>query len=347
VDGVVGAFQPIVSSTIPLYATSDVVYLSDVNKSQPNDFAKPSFVTQNDKNTPVARLTLQINGSQGSAIINGIKLDRWVTGAENGNTPAWNKVTDVKKISIWYDSTGDGLLETTTTVKDTEVLMVGPKPRTFPYDTLRTPLVSTDTVVRVNDIQKFFPSDSPFPQAPGRLVMNDGQADPALKEVIYYTTVNVLANSFGGLTRGGEGTASPDWSTSTVVSGQAVLPLSGDAGSLDGQVIYNAPKDYFITYDIDPLANVSSFAYLGLAIRSTDYIHIIPPKVMSTANVGVTAPGKSLSLIGRVREYPDAIVIKATDTVLGATLQQHALAYGLRLGNRAPGRFRYKRHRHG
>ncbi|MBI5743578.1 MAG: hypothetical protein HY952_03425, partial [Elusimicrobia bacterium] len=113
IDGVVGAFQPIVSSTIPLLATSDVVYLIDMNKAQPNDFAKPSFVTQNDKDKAVARLTMQINGSQGSAIWKGVKLDRWITGGENGATPAWNKVTDVRKISIWRDTTGDGLLETT------------------------------------------------------------------------------------------------------------------------------------------------------------------------------------------------------------------------------------------
>jgi len=324
IDGWVGAFQPVVSSTIPLYATADIVYLADVNKSQPNDFAKPSFVTQNDKDKAVVRLTMQINGSQGSAIWSGLKLDRWVTGAENGNTPAWNKVTDVKKISIWYDSTLDGLLETTGTVKDTEVLLIAPSVRTFPYDTLKAPLLATDTVLRVYDIQKFFPADSPFPMAPGRLIMNDGQADPSLKEVIYYSSVDVLSNAFGGLTRGAEATAIADWSTGTVVSGQAVLPMIGTGGALDGQVIYNVPKDYFVAYDIDPLANVSNFSYIGVALRSTDYFMITSPKHMSTVNVGVTAPGKTLSLVGKVREYADEVVVKATDTVLGPTLQQQA-----------------------
>ncbi|MDP2866723.1 MAG: hypothetical protein Q8O90_10815, partial [Elusimicrobiota bacterium] len=324
-DGVVGAFSPVVSSTVPLYATADMVYLADVNKSAPNDFSKPSFVTQGDVNKPVARLTMEIRDSIGSAVWRGLKLDRWVTGSENGNTPAWNKVTDVKRISLWHDSTGDGLLETTTTVKDTEVALPGAQPRVFPYDSLRTALVSTDTVIRVTDIQKFFPSDSPFPRAPGRLIMNDGQADPALKEVIYYSTINAQDNTFGGLTRAAEGTAKVLWSSGTVISGQAVLPLIGSGGSLDGQVLYSTPKDYFVTYDIDPLANVSNFSYLGLAMRSTGYFLIESPKFMSQANIGVASPGKTLSLIGRVAEYADAVTVKATDTIAGSTLQQKAL----------------------
>jgi hypothetical protein len=326
VDGVTGSFSPVVSSTVPLYATSDVVYLSDVNKSQPNGFTTPSFVTQNDKNKAVARLTMQISGSQGSAIWSGLKLDRWITAGENGNTAAWSKATDVDKISIWYDSTGDGLLETSGTVKDTEVLLVGPKSRTFPYDTLKAPLLSTDTVIRVNNIQTFFPSDSPFPQAPGRLIMNDGQADPSQKEVIYYSSVDVMNNAFGGLTRGAEGTvALSSWPAGTVISGQAILPIIGYASNLDGQTIYSTPKDYFITYDIDPLANVSNFSYLGVALRATDYFLITPPKIMSPANVGVTPPGKSVSLISTVKEYADAVTVIATDTVMGDTLQQKAV----------------------
>ncbi|MBI5743534.1 MAG: hypothetical protein HY952_03185, partial [Elusimicrobia bacterium] len=215
--------------------------------------------------------------------------------------------------------------ETTGTIKDSEVLMIGLKDRVFPYDQLKMTLTSTDTVLHVYDLQKFFPSDSPFPQAPGRLVINDAQADPALKEVVYYSSVDVLANAFGGLTRGAEGTTVLDWSTGTVVSGQAVLPLIGDGGSLDGQVIYNDPKDYFITYDIDPLANVSNFSYVGLAMRSTEYFMVTPPKRMSSANIGVLPPGKSVSLIGRVREYPDQVIIKASDTLTGPSLQQQAL----------------------
>ncbi|MDO8805613.1 MAG: Ig-like domain-containing protein [Elusimicrobiota bacterium] len=314
-DGVVGVFAPIVSSTVPLYATADMVYLQDVNKAAPNDFSKPSFVTQNDINKAVARLTLEIRDSAGSAVWRGLKLDRWVTGAENGNTPAWNKVTDVKKISVWQDSTGNGLLETTTTVKDTEVLLPSVSTRTFPYDTLRLPLASTDTVIRVNNIQLFFPADSPFPMAPGRLIMNDGQSDPALKEVVYYSTVNALDNAFGGLTRGAEATTPAVWSSGTVISGQAILPLSGAGGSLEGQGIYVTPKDYFVTYDINTLANVSSLSNLGLAIRSTDYFYIDSPKLMSASNIGVTAPGKTLSLIGRVAEYADAVTVDAADTV--------------------------------
>ncbi|MHB0996416.1 MAG: hypothetical protein ACYC2I_08615 [Elusimicrobiales bacterium] len=325
IDGVVGAFQPVTSSTVPLYATSDIVYLTDVNKSQPNGFATPSFVTQNDVNKAMVRLTMQINGSQGSAVWRGLKLDRWITGAENGDTPAWNKVTDVKKISIWHDSTGDGLLQTTTTVKDTEVLLVGTKNRIFPYSTLKAPLVSTDTVIRVTDIQQFFPTDSPFPMAPGRLIINDAQDDPSLKEVVYYNSVDVLSNSFGNIQRAREGTSKVVWSSGTVISGQAVLPLIGEGSTLDGQVLYTTAKDYFVTYDIAPLANVSNFSYLGLAIRSTDYFYIETPKVMSTVNIGVTAPGKSVSLIGKVREFADNITVIATDTITGDTLQQQTV----------------------
>ena len=324
-DGVVGAFAPVVSSIVPLYATSDMVYLFDVNNSAPNGFSKPSSVTQSDADRVVARLTLKIKDTSGSAVWRGLKLDRWVTAAENGDTPAWNKVTDVTKINLWYDSTGDGLLETTTTVKDAEVALPGAQPRTFPYDALRLPLKIGDTGIRVNDIQKFFQSDSPFPRAPGRLIVNDDQPDPSLKEVVYYSAVNVLTNTFEGLTRGAEGTAVVAWASGTVVSGQAVLPLIGEDGNLDGQVIYTTPKDYFITYDINPLAYASNFSYLGMAIRSTDYFYIDSPKFMSPVNIGVTSPGKTLSLIGRVAEYPDAVIVKATDTITGDTLQQKAV----------------------
>ena len=82
-DGVVGGFDPVASSTVPLYSTSDMVYLNDVNKSQPNDFAKPSLVTQNDKNKAVAALDGDTRDC--SAVWRG-PADRWVTGAENQHT---------------------------------------------------------------------------------------------------------------------------------------------------------------------------------------------------------------------------------------------------------------------
>ncbi|HBE88216.1 MAG TPA: hypothetical protein DDW67_03650 [Elusimicrobia bacterium] len=324
-DGQMAAFTPINSSTVVVRATADKLFLADVNKSQPNDFTKPTSVTQNDKNKAVARLTMRVEGTEGAVVWTGLKLDRWITAGENGDTPVHNKVSDISKISIWYDSTKDGLLQTSGTVKDAEVLLVGGKNRTFPFELMQQPALAADTTIYVRDVQSFFSTDSPFPRAPGRLIINDAQTDPALKEVVYYNGVDNDSNAFTGVTRGAEGTLAVDWASGTVLSGQAVLPMIGDGGNLDGQSIYVEEKDYFVTFDIDPLATVDNMANIGLSMRGTDYFAVSPStKGVSGVNVGVTPPGKSVSLVGRIREYADKVLIKATDTVAGATLQQKA-----------------------
>ncbi|MCK5358692.1 MAG: hypothetical protein KAJ48_09880, partial [Elusimicrobiales bacterium] len=310
------------SSVIPVIATSDTVKLVAINRVLPNDFSKPTSVTQNDINRPVARLTIKVNDDNGSAIWKGLKLDRWLTASENSGNPLYNKASDVSRISLWHDSTGDGLLQTTTTVKDTEVVLLTIGGRQFPIDIIASSITATATEMKVKDIQKYFPSDSPFDRAPGRLIINDEQTDPDMKEVVYFSTVNILGNTFGGLTRGAEGTTARDWSSGTYVSGQAILPIVDDDGSLKGQVIYDVEKDYFVTYDIEPLATVSSLANIGLSMRTTHYFKFVYPKQMSDTNIGVTPPGKSVSLIGKIKEHDDKVMIKAADTITGDTLQQ-------------------------
>ncbi len=325
-DGVVSekvaSFAPIVSSTIPVFATGDIVRLEDVNKSAPNDFSKPSFLTQNDKNKPIVRLTMKIQGPKGSALWKGIKLDRWITSTENGGTPVYNKYDDVTSIKVWYDEDKDGLFDET---KDRDVTLPSIQKRVFPASSLFEPISSTDTVIKVSDISVYFPVDSPFAPVPGRLVINDDQPDPALKEVIYYSSVDFINNSFIDVVRGAEGTLARDWSSGTVISGQAIIPLIGDEQNPDGQVIYPQEKDYFITFDISPLAYVSDYANLGIAVRTTEYFYIEPPKIMSSYNIGVIPPGKSVSLISRVKEYADRVIIISTQTTLGSTLQQRAV----------------------
>ena len=322
IDGWVAAFSPIVSGVVPVRVTPDIVYLSDVNKSLPNDFSRPTFLTQNDSEKAVARLTMQIDGLKGSGIWKGLKLDRWINHFENSGSTCTNKASDVTKINVWYDSTGDGLLQTEGALRDTEVLRDNGRNRVFPVSTLAQALDASTDVIHVADIQQFFPADSPFPQAPGRLVLNDGQSDTTLKEIVYYTAVNINNNTFEGVSRGVERSTATVYSTGTVVSGQAILPLIGTGSILDGQVLYTTPKDYFVTFNIAPLATVGNSANLGLAIRGTDYFLLESSKTMSTVNLGVMPPGKSISLIGKTREYPDRIIIKATNTITGDTLQQ-------------------------
>ncbi|MEF3279377.1 MAG: hypothetical protein K6357_00185 [Elusimicrobiota bacterium] len=327
VDGVitekVASFSPIVSSTIPVVATGDIVRLEDVNRTPPNDFSKPSFLTQNDKNKAIARLTLKIQGAKGSALWKGIKLDRWITASENGGIPVNNKYDDVTSIKVWYDSNEDGLFDPEV---DTDVTLPSVKPRRFPASTLVAPISAGDTTsIKVSDISVYFPVDSPFPPVPGRLIINDDQPDPALKEVVYYSSIDYLNNAFTQITRGAEGTVARDWSSGTVISGQAFIPLAGDQNNPDGQIIYPIEKDYFITYDLSPLAYVSDYSNLGIAIRTTDYFSLQSPKIMSTYNIGVTPPGKSVSLVSRVKEYADKVIVIATQTVLGNTLQQKAV----------------------
>ncbi len=257
----VKSFPAVHSSTVPILASSDSVHLDDFNKAEPNNFSQPTFVTQNDVNKPVARLTMSVLEPNRSAIWQGLKLDRWITAGENGGAPLYNKASDVKKISIWYDSDEDGLLNVSS---DTEVLLIGTQDRKFPIDILISSISAVDSTIEVSDIQKFFPTDSPFPMVPGRLVINDEQTDPDMKEVVYYSTVNIINNTFGGVLRGQEGTIARDWSTGTYISGQAILPLIGEGATLEGQTIYNTPKDYFVTYDIDPLATVNDLSLIHI-----------------------------------------------------------------------------------
>jgi len=322
IDGVVAAFSPIITSTVSVRATVDMVQLEGVNNGPPNNFSVPTSLTQNDANMAVARLTMSIAGTSGSAIWKGLKLDRWITADENGGQALYNQASDVARISVWQDATGDGLLQTSGDVKDIEVLLPSGNDRTFPVSSLARAMDNSTGSIRVADIQRYFPADSPFEMAPGRLIINDGQTDPDLKEVVYYNAVNVLENTFEGVTRGAEGTAAQSWSSGTVISGQAVLPLIGFGAVLDGQVLSPSAKDYFVTYTIAPLATVGSVANIGLAVRTTDYFSIVAPKGMSSLNIGVTPPGKSVSLVGRIREYADKVIITATDTVTGDTLQQ-------------------------
>src|SRR5205807_1402617 len=114
----------------------------------------------------------------------------------------------------------------------------------------------------------------------------------------------------------------------TVAEGQAYLTIVDPTGFLDGQAIGSATKVYFLTYDLDYLAQVNTTASLGAEIRSTTYFVVDAPKTVGnhSGNIGLpSAGGQSVSYISNILEYPDNVVMISTDvptTVTPDSLQQ-------------------------
>ncbi|MCR4296826.1 MAG: hypothetical protein NUW21_14935, partial [Elusimicrobia bacterium] len=97
-NGVINtSFAQFTSTDVPVIATPDQIVLTDWNRqgvvgSTQTD-ALPSTISQNDKNQPVAKMTLRVNS--GAAEWTGLKLDRWLpSGINNGNVST-NKASDV------------------------------------------------------------------------------------------------------------------------------------------------------------------------------------------------------------------------------------------------------------
>jgi len=81
-----------------------------------------------------------------------------------------------------------------------------------------------------------------------------------------------------------------------VVEGQAYLQIVDPSGQLDGQAITRTAQVYFLTYDINYLAQVGQTVALGAEIRSTDYFVVDFPKTVGNVNglIVLTATVKRL-----------------------------------------------------
>ncbi|MBI4346137.1 MAG: hypothetical protein HY553_04740, partial [Elusimicrobia bacterium] len=328
-NGTVVPFATLASTTTIVRATSDQALVDKMNKLGSGSVNPvPSAITQNDINRPVGKLTMKTNA--GSAIWGGLKMDRWLhSSTQGGSLVLRNKASDVKDIRIWKDQDGNGLLDINV---DLQVSPQSGVQHGFPTSRLQVPLTSTDTALVFQNLSAFFPSDDVFANVPQRLVVNDDQLDENLKEVVWCNAVVFTSGSFTNCSRGQEGTTAQAFSTGTVVSASARVPIVGPGG---GQTLVAQPADFFVSYDIDPLATVGPGANLGMAIPSTAYFLIQAPKTMSqldasgNASVGVPPAGRTLSLVANMNEYADKVVVVATNTVdgpLGPFLQQKSTA---------------------
>ncbi|MEQ1918123.1 MAG: hypothetical protein ABL955_02910 [Elusimicrobiota bacterium] len=334
-NGVVKSFNPIASTQVVIMATPDQVVLTDWNRqglstSSVATDAIPSKVSQNDKSQPVAKITLRVNS--GAAEWSGLKLDRWVPstmlsgGPYNSLLALNNKASDVTNIKVWLDQDGDGLLSVSS---DSQVSPLNAVLHNFPSVPLAITVYATGPVtgatITVTGIANMFPSDNPFTaDQETRLVLNDDQTDELLKEVVYCHVLDLAGNRFTNCDRAQEGTVQRDYASGVMLSGPARIPIQSLIGG-GGQTIDTGKKDYFVTFDINPLGTVSPQANIGIAIPTTSYFKITSPKTMSTLNVGVQPPGRTISFVPNLAEYPDLVRISAIDAVdgsLGAFLQQ-------------------------
>ncbi len=347
-NGSIVSFSPIQTSTVPILATPNLVILTAWDSQgistatlQPTN-SIPSKMVQADVDDPVAKITLQANS--GAAFWTGLKLDRWLpstiyttTGNYNPLLAQNNSATDVANIRVWIDSNNDGLLEAPNST-DTQVSPVNAIVHNFPSAYLSVPVYSSGpyTGVSVTVVgQTMYPSDSgqSFPgDTYNRLILNDGQTDETQKEVVYCYGLNIsnpAVTTFQNCNRGQEGSGYHTYSTSTLVSGPARIPIEGlSGGGSQGQAIGTIAANYFVSFDMSPLANVSAQANLGIAIPATNYFAITTPKVLSTQNVGLQAfGGLTQSFISNVAQYPNAVHVVSTDTVdppIGPFLQQQS-----------------------
>ena len=301
-NGTVNSFSPVASTQTIISATPDLVKLSDVNRQgldanlDPID-AIPSKISQNDKNKPVAKLTMKVD--TGSAEWTGVKLDRWMASTLNSGTGLYNplfalnnKAADVTNIRIWRDMDGNGLLNVSS---DTQVSPFNATIHNFPQTTLRDPLSSvgvsslTPVSIAVNSILSLYPADNPFAGDPQqRLVLGDDTIDETKKEVVRCYAVDLASNTYNDCYRAQEGTIGLDFATGTVLSGSARIPVVGLIGG-GGQILTTDKQDYFVAYDIDAFASVSPAANIGMIIANTTYLQVKAPKSLSTLNIGIPA----------------------------------------------------------
>ncbi|MFA6002545.1 MAG: hypothetical protein WC881_00605 [Elusimicrobiota bacterium] len=362
-NGTIGNIAPLISTEVVVQATPDIVRIIGVNDLGQDAItgelqeSVPSKVIQNDVNKPVMKLSMKVE--EGSAEWKGLKIDRWMASTWNSGTRQYNqlfalhnKASDVSNVRVWMDRNGDGLLNTST---DTQVSPFSGD-HVFLTSNLSVALSSagvssmTVTDIVVDNINGMFPADDPFVNDPAndynRLVLGDDQTDERKKEIVICTALDRSAGIFHNCLRAQEDTAPLAFSTGTVLSGSAHIPIMGLIGG-GGQIISTDKQDYFITYDIDAQATVSPSANIGVIIGSrrevqgpaevilpnTGYFLIRSPKHMddsATTKVGVpvlSATGKTVSLVSNLAEISDKIRIVSTNAVdgpLGPFAQQQS-----------------------
>ncbi|MFH2202943.1 MAG: hypothetical protein ABIJ96_07505 [Elusimicrobiota bacterium] len=324
-NGNIVSFLPLVTSTVSVRATSDFVTMDQVNGDGCTNIATGcppasstgpvvDILTQGQTFAPVAKYTLKTD--EGSALWSGLMLDRWMhSSLQGGAVVLENTANDVKDIRVYRDKDGDGLF--TPPPADELVTSFG-NIHNFPSSKLAVAISSTAPSpidVYVESMAAFFPDDDVFPQVPQRLVLGDDQTDENQKEVMICDDIDVANKVWLNCERAEGGTQQGTFSTGTVLSGPARLKITGQGG---GQIIEPGGADFFVVYDLNALATVGPSTNLGTMLLTTDYLRVQAPKQVNTTNIGLSgAPdfGQTVRFITRVEEYPDNIVVLASNTV--------------------------------
>jgi hypothetical protein len=306
-DGEMASFQQINSSTITVMPSLDQLDLSRVNDPT-GGFSVPAIATQGNKGVPIMKLTLQArNPNLGGGVVNTVVLTH--LRVDRGN-PNWlNFARDVDAIHLFYDNNGNGIYDVGV---DSEVTNTNTT-FTFAQSPLTMAVDISTTILHVNNA-------SAFPPAPGRIDIDN--------EIMDYTGVDTINNLLTGVARAQENTAAATHAFGAVVEGQAYLTIVDPTGELDGQAIGSTPRVYFLTYDLDWLAQTGQNISLGAEIRSTTYFVVDAPKTVGdySGNIGLpSVGGQSVSYISNILEYPDSVVMTSTDvptSITGPSLQQ-------------------------
>ncbi|MEK9145854.1 MAG: hypothetical protein AAB339_09615, partial [Elusimicrobiota bacterium] len=328
-NGNVLTFAPIVSTNVAVRAPADLACVDKVDAEGAGGVRSvATSMTQADANIPVSKLTLKTNA--GSAVWSGVQFDRWVHSASQGGAVRLvNKADDVTEVRVWADMNDNGLLDAAT---DQVVSPLSGVVHKFPQGRLRVEISSTAPSpidIFVTNMSDFAAPDDNLTglrQVPRRLVLGDDQIDENRKEVVECAGIDIATNAWRSCTRALDGTAQLSFSTGAVLSGPARIPILGTGG---GQTLVAQAHDYFVTFDLDPLATVGPSTNLGIIIPNTFYFTIAAPKQMGITNIGLPPPagtGKTRSLVSNVSEFADKVTVIATNTVddarLGPFLQQ-------------------------
>ena len=308
-DGQIASFSQINSSTITVMPSLDELDLSRVNDSA-GGFSVPAVAMQGNKNIPIMKLTLQArNPAPGGGVVNTVVLTN--LRVDRGNPNHLNYARDVDAVHLFYDNNGNSVYDIGV---DTEVTNTN-KTFTFAQSPLTVAVDVSTTILHVIN-------SSLFPPAPGRIDIDN--------EIMVYNGIDTTNNLLTGVTRATEGTAAAAHALGAVVEGQAYLTIVDPTGQLDGQAIGATPKVYFLTYDLDYLAQTGPTVSLGAEIRSTTYFIVDAPKSVGnhSGNIGLpSVGGQSVSYISNILEYPDNVVMISTDvpsSITGPSLQQGA-----------------------
>ena len=259
-------------------------------------FSVPAVATQGDKNVPIMKMTLQArNPLPGGGVVNTVVLTN--LRLDRGNPNGLNFARDVDAIHMYADSNNNGAFDVGI---DSEVTNSG---QTFQF--AQSPLTqAVDTSTTIFHVA----NASLFPPAPGRIDIDN--------EIMIYNGLDTTNNLLTGVTRGTETTTAATHAIGAVVEGQAYLTIVDPTAQLDGQAIGATAKIYYITYDLDYLAQTGPTVSLGAEIRSTTYFVVDAPKTVGdhSGNIGLpSVGGQSESYISNIMEYADTVVMTSTD----------------------------------